>query len=118
MAAAYPRRSERISLKRNVQLVFHDPKGRVDRIPASTYAVSCHGLGAYLPHDYPLGTEVLMVDSRSGVGAWGKLVWEGSQLRDGRIPVGIEFRIPGNYWKTRLVPPSWLPYLSGNTARQ
>ena len=117
MAGAYPRRTERIKLRRNVQLVFRSPRGRVDCIPAATYAVNCHGLGLYATHQYPLGSEVFVRDSGSGVGAWGKLVWEGEQLRDGRIPVGVEFSKPGNHWKTRLVPPSWLPFLRATQQR-
>src|SRR5258708_1113202 len=111
MSAIYNRRSERISLKRNVQLVFRNRHGRVDCIPAATFAVSCHGAGLYAHHDYALGSEVFLMDSQSGIGAWGKLVWEGEQLRDGRIPVGVEFTHPGNHWKTKLVPMSWMPYL-------
>jgi hypothetical protein len=118
MSAAYPRRTERIKLRRNVQLVFRSPRGRVDCVPAATFAVNCHGVGLYALHQYPLGSEVFVMDSRSGVGAWGKLVWEGEQLRDGRIPVGVEFNKPGNHWKTRLVPPSWLPFLGGRAASQ
>jgi hypothetical protein len=113
MSAIYPRRTERIRLRRNVQLVFRTPRGRVDSVPASTFSVSCHGAGLYALNHHTEGSEVFLLDSQSGVGAWGRLVWEGEQLHDGRIPVGVEFCKPGNHWKTRLVPPSWLPFLSG-----
>jgi len=98
-------------MRRNCQLVFRNPRGRVDRISASTFAVSCHGAGLYAQHDYPLGSEVFLMDSQSGVGAWGKLVWEGRPMRDGRVPVGVEFSHPGNYWKTHLIPRSWVPFI-------
>ena len=111
MSAIYPRRTERIKLRRNVQLVFRTPRGRVDSMPAATFAVSCHGAGLYAMNHHLQGSEVFLLDSRSGVGAWGKLVWEGEQLHDGRIPVGVEFSKPGNHWHTRLVPRSWLPFL-------
>jgi hypothetical protein len=111
MSAIYPRRTERIRLRRNVQLVFRTPRGRVDAVPAATYSVSCHGAGLYAMNHHSQGSEVFLLDSRSGVGAWGRVVWEGEQLHDGRIPVGVEFSKPGNHWKTRLVPPSWLPFL-------
>jgi hypothetical protein len=112
MSAIYPRRTERIRLRRNVQLVFRTPRGRVDAVPAATFSVSCHGAGLYAMNHHSKGSEVFLLDSHSGVGAWGRLVWEGEQLHDGRIPVGVEFSKPGNHWKTRLVPPSWLPFLS------
>ena len=83
-------------MRRNVQLVFRNARGRVDRVSASTFSVSCHGAGLYAQHDYPMGTEVFLTDSHSGIGAWGKLVWEGDPMRDGRIPVGVEFNHPGN----------------------
>jgi hypothetical protein len=118
MSAIYLRRTERIKLRRNVQLIFRTPRGRVDSVPAATFAVSCHGAGLYTMHQYPQGREVFLMDSRSGVGAWGKLVWEGEQLNDGRFPVGVEFNHPGNHWRTRLVPPSWLPYLSARSGPQ
>lgn len=102
-------------MRRNVQLVFRSPLGKVDCVPASTFAVSCHGAGLYAQRDYPLGSEVFLMDSQSGVGAWGKLVWEGHQMRDGRIPVGVEFNHPGNYWRTHLIPRSWVPFLSDAT---
>src|SRR5258708_965794 len=110
--AVYPRRSERVSLKRSVQLVFHNPQGHIDAVPAATYAVNCHGAGVYTRAYHPLGSEVFLTDGSTGVGAWGRLVWEGNQLRDGRYPVGIEFARPGNHWKTRLVPPSWIPFVA------
>ncbi|GEM_PF-6033916 len=112
MKTIYPRRTERIKLRRNVQMVFRTPRGHVDCVPASTFAVSCHGAGLYALHQHPQGTEVFLMDSHSGVGAWARLVWEGEQLYDGRIPMGVEFSKPGNHWKSRLVPPSWLPFLA------
>jgi hypothetical protein len=112
MSIAHPRRTERIKLRRSVQLVFRSPHGCVDCIPAATFAVNCHGVGLYAQQPYSLGSEVFVLDSGSGVGAWGKLVWEGEKFRDGRVPVGVEFNEPGNHWKTRMVPPSWLPFLA------
>lgn len=117
MSTLYPRRTERIKLRRNVQLVFRSSRGHVDCVPAATFAVSCHGTGLYAMRQYPAGSEVFLMDSLSGVGAWGKLVWGGEQLRDGRIPVGVEFCKPGNHWKTRLMPPSWLPFLGRSGAQ-
>ncbi len=115
MTAIHPRRTERITLRRNVQLVFRGSHGRVDSVPAATYSVSCHGAGLYAQHEYPMGSEVFVIDSQSGVGAWARLVWEGKQMNDGRIPLGVEFQHPANYWKTRLVPPSWLPFVCGRS---
>jgi hypothetical protein len=118
MSTIYPRRSERVAMKRNVQLVFRNARGRVDRVSASTYAVNCHGAGLYAQHDYPLGSEVFLVDHGSGVGVWGKLVWEGPQLRDGRVPVGVEFTHPDNYWNSKLVPRSWVPFACQTTKKR
>src|ERR1035441_8542972 len=67
MSAIYPRRTERIKLRRNVQLVFRTPRGRVDSVPAATFAVNCHGAGLYAMHQHPQGSEVFLMDSRSGV---------------------------------------------------
>lgn len=113
MALVYPRRSERITLRRKLDLVFRDTRGRISTVSAMTFAVSCHGCGLYARPPAPLGSEVYVMNSLEGIGAWGYLVWEGNTLRDGRQPVGIEFVTPRNYWGHRMVPRSWVPYAGG-----
>lgn len=110
MTLVYPRRSERITLRRKLDLVFRDTRGRINTVSAMTFAVSCHGCGLYARPPAPLGSEVYVMNSLEGIGAWGHLVWEGNTLRDGRQPVGIEFATPRNYWGHRMIPRSWVPY--------
>jgi len=110
MTLAYPRRSERITLRRKLDLVFRDTRGGISNVSGLTFAVSCHGCGLYARPSAPLGSEVYVMNSLDGMGAWGHLVWEGNILRDGRQPVGIEFITPRNYWGHRMMPRSWLPY--------
>jgi hypothetical protein len=110
MTLVYPRRSERITLRRKLDLVFRDQHGQVSTVSGLTFAVSCHGCGLYARPAAPLGSEVYVMSSLEGMGAWGHLVWEGNTLRDGRQPVGIEFMTPRNYWGQRMIPRSWLPY--------
>jgi hypothetical protein len=110
MTLVFPRRSERITLRRKLDLVFRDPRGRISTVTGMTFAVSCHGCGLYARPQSPLGSEVFVMNSLEGLGAWGHLVWEGHTLRDGRQPVGIEFVTPKNYWGQRMIPRSWLPY--------
>jgi hypothetical protein len=114
----YPRRTERINLKRGVKLIFRDRSGRVEAVPATTFAVNCHGAGVYAQHDYPLGAEVFVLDNDSGFGAWGKLVWQGKTMKDGRVPLGVEFAQAKNYWGQRLVPRNWVPFLNTEPAQQ
>jgi len=110
MTLVYPRRSERISLRRMLDLVFRDSRGHISTVSGLTFAVSCHGCGLYARPPAPLGSEVYVMSSIEGMGAWGHLVWEGNTLRDGRQPVGIEFTTPRNYWGHRMIPRSWVPY--------
>jgi len=110
MTLVYPRRSERITLRRKLDLVFRDSRGQISTVSGLTFAVSCHGCGLYARPPAPLGSEVYVMSSLEGMGAWGHLVWEGNALRDGRQPVGIEFITPRNYWGQRMMPRSWLPY--------
>ena len=112
MTLVYPRRSERITLRRKLDLVFRDSHGRISTASGLTFAVSCHGCGLYARPQAPLGSEVYVMSSLEGMGAWGHLVWEGNTLRDGRQPVGIEFITPRNYWGHRMIPRSWLPYVA------
>lgn len=105
-----PRRSERIPLRRNVQLVFHDDLGGPVQLLAETFAVNCHGAGLYAPLGTPVGSEVYLLDPEAGVGAWGRVVWEGPLEQDGLHPLGVEFSRPSNYWGLRLLPQNWVPH--------
>lgn len=79
-------------------------------MPAETYSVNCHGAGLFAGMQCPVGSDVFVLDHQAGVGAWGRVVWEGEPGENGRYVLGLEFTRPRNYWNRTLIPRDWLPY--------
>jgi len=106
-----PRRSERIPLSRPVSLVYHNEIGHVTRVPGQTTSVNCHGAGVCAVLDCPVGSQVYVLDTSAGVGVWGKVVSEKHDPTLDVFRIGLEFSVPGNYWRQHLLPPDWVPHL-------
>src|SRR5258706_5726524 len=105
------RRSERIPLTRPVSLVYHSEIGHVTRVPGQTISVNCHGAGICAVLDCPVGSHVYLLDSTAGVGVWGRAVADKHDPNLDVFRIGLEFSVPGNYWRQRLLPPDWVPHL-------
>ena len=109
----FHRRTERVTLRRTVHLLFRGPHSGLSVVEGQTSSVNCHGVGVGAgPEAIPDGVKIYVFDRTAHVGIWSSLKRK-SEAPDGRLEMGLEFEQPGIYWPADPIPPSWKPFAYG-----
>jgi hypothetical protein len=115
----FHRRTERVTLCRNVHLLFRAPQSGLSVVEGQTSSVNCHGVGvgAGPQEAIPEGAKIYVFDRSANVGIWSSLKRKDA-APDGRLEMGLEFEQPGIYWPADPIPPSWKPFSFGPALAQ